>query len=106
MADVDAIWHPATCALAEDQPFGFKHVHSESCGASPDQIRSQWQGRSVLGSCEADEVLSRIPPPLQKLLFLKCPECGHRTWNCHGGENVGYVTHYLNHLVKDLVTSD
>jgi hypothetical protein len=102
MADTQEVWHPTTCALAEDQSFGFKHVHSEECGASPDQIRNQWRGRSVIEYQEIDEIVSRVPPPIHKLFFLKCPECGHRTWNCFGAEGVGYTAHYLSHLIEDL----
>jgi len=32
-------WEPARCPIARDQPFGYKHFHSEAClHASPEQI--------------------------------------------------------------------
>jgi hypothetical protein len=53
----------------------------------------------------ADEwraVLDQIPDPIERLLFLKCPRCSHRTWNCHGAEHLGYQAHYMAHLIDDL----
>ena len=53
----------------------------------------------------ADEwraILDQIPAPIERMLFLKCPRCGHRTWNCHGAESVGYQGHYMGHLIDDL----
>jgi hypothetical protein len=35
------------------------------------------------------------PEPIRKLLFLKCPDCGHRTWNFHGGEDIMYLGHWF-----------
>lgn len=47
--------------------------------------------------------LSRqIPDPARKLLFLKCPRCGRRIWNCHGGEYAGYSFHYMGHIIDDM----
>lgn len=53
-----------------------------------------------------DRVLSRIPDPVECLFFLKCPRCGHRTWNCHGAEYVGYQGHYMKHLRDDLLAEE
>ena len=51
---------------------------------------------------DLDEIYSRIPEPERCLFFVKCPRCGHRTWNCHGAEYVGYQGHYMGHLIADL----
>ncbi len=47
-------------------------------------------------------ILDQIPPPVERLLFLRCTRCGHRTWNCHGAEYIGYQSHYMKHLIDDL----
>lgn len=38
----------------------------------------------------------KVPDPIVKLLFVKCPVCGKRTWNAHGAERLGYLVHYLD----------
>jgi hypothetical protein len=48
------------------------------------------------------EIFAMIPPPIKKIFFLKCPQCGHRTWNCHGAEYMGYDGHYLKHIIDDM----
>jgi hypothetical protein len=31
-------WEPEGCPIARDQTLGYKHFHTEGCGASPEQI--------------------------------------------------------------------
>jgi len=72
-----------------------------TCRESPDQAHHLVRvtvGRHYLTRL----LLERIPAPVERLLFLKCPRCGHRTWNCHGAEHVGYQAHYMIHLIDDL----
>ena len=52
------------------------------------------------------EIIAQIPDPIERLLFLKCPRCGHRTWNCHGAERIGYQGHYMGHLIDDMQAED
>jgi hypothetical protein len=51
---------------------------------------------------EIREIYARIPEPIDRFLFLKCPRCGHRTWNCKGAEIVGYQGHYMQHIIDEL----
>jgi hypothetical protein len=34
------------------------------------------------------------PDPIEKVFFLKCPACGKRIWNFHGGEYLAYLGHW------------
>ena len=36
------------------------------------------------------------PPPIKKLLFLQCPDCGKRIWNMHGAEHLIYLDHWFS----------
>jgi len=40
---------------------------------------TDWEGIAIMR-----KILAAIPEPIVKLLFVKCPRCGHRTWNCKG----------------------
>lgn len=36
-----------------------------------------------------------VPQPTERLLLIRCPQCGRRIWRAHRMEYMMYVTHYL-----------
>lgn len=51
---------------------------------------------------EVREMLLRVPEPIARAFFVKCPTCGQRFWNSRGQEYAAYKMHYLDHLLEDL----